>query len=153
MTVHFVACWLALVLAACSATSAPASTPTPAGILGGAGRPPEFDQATQAIDALYRDHPDILNFSARGVTYTVETRDKVLSVCEKGGLAGDDAQRQTQRVLACAPLILFFYSYGQDANVTAATDAARSLYWYALSHNSTASGEVLTDLLKSWEIE
>lgn len=108
---------------------------------------------TQAIDELYRGQPDILSFSARGVMYTAETRDKVLSVCEKGGLAGDDAQRESQRVLGCAPLILFFYRYGQEKGVGESVVVARDLYQYAMGHNSATSGEVLTELLKSWEIE
>ena len=145
------ACWLAVSLAACSATPTP--SPTPAAILSDAAQPVEFNQVTQAVSALYRDHPDILSFSARGVMYNAETRDKVLSVCEKGGLAGDDAQRETQRVLGCAPLILFFHRYGQEKGVEAATGLARDLYHYAMSHNSATSGEVLTELLKSWEIK
>ena len=148
---RLVACLLAISLAACSA--APTPTPAPTGILGGSVQTTTFDQVKQAVGELYSHHPGINSFVVRGVTYNLETRDKVLEVCREGGLAGDDAQRETQRILACAPLILFFYSYGEESGVPESVDVARSLYWFALSNNSEASGEVLTDLLASWEIE
>lgn len=135
-------------LVACSATP----TPEPTGILNSTVQATTFEQVRQAVDDLYRGHPEINSYVVQGVTYDPESRDKVLSVCRDGGLAGDDAQRQTQRILACAPLILYFYSYGQEAGVPESITVARSLYWYAVSNATQEHGNVLTDLLASWGI-
>lgn len=136
-------------LAGCGVT--PSSLPKT--ILNGEAAPVSFDQIKREVGDLYTAQPGILSFATRGVTYTPETRDKVLKVCNDGGLAGDDAQRESQRVLACAPLILFFYQYGKEHNAPAAIDVAQHIYWFARSQNSTTSSQALTDLLKSWEIE
>ncbi len=59
---------------------------------------------------------------------------------------------ESARVLACAPLIFFFYSYGRRAAVPEGVDVARTLYWYAVTANRKAfdAGPGLTRLLVSW---
>ena len=143
---------VAILLASLAGCGVAPSSP-PKTILDGEAAAVSFDQIKQEVDDLYAAQPGILSFAARGVAYTPETRDKVLKVCNDGGLAGDEAQRESQRVLACAPLILFFYQYGKEHNAPAAIDVAQHIYWFATSHNSTTSSQALTDLLKSWEIE
>jgi hypothetical protein len=151
-----------LVLAACtalpSAIAVPVAevqaTPAPslAGILAGEVQPTTFDQVTAAIDKLYGDHPDVNSFVVKGVAYTPATRDKVLKICHEGGLVSSEAERESQEVLACAPLIFYFYNYGQQSGVAESTDIARLLYWYTVANHSSASKEVLTQLLQGWGI-
>jgi hypothetical protein len=136
---------------AVSSTPAPASPP-PAGILTGDPELTSFDQVTQAIDRLYKEHSDVNSFLVKGVTYSPATRDKVLKICHEGGLVSTEAERESQEVLACAPLIFFFYNYGQQSGVAESTDIARLLYWYTVTNHSTESKEVLTELLRGWGI-
>ena len=149
-----------LVLASCTALPGavaiplaevqPTPAPSPNGILTGEAQATTFDQVTGAIDKLYADHPDVNSFIVKGVTYTPATRDKVLKICHEGGLVSTEAERETQEVLACAPLIFFFYNYGQQSGVAESTEIARLLYWYTVTNHSTASKEVLTQLLQGW---
>ena len=57
-------------------------------------------------------------------------------------------------MLACAPLIYFFASYGEEHSVAAAIDVARRLYWYAETSSRAPNDEtgMLTDLLHDWGI-
>jgi hypothetical protein len=109
---------------------------------------------SQAIDALYRDHPNFTAFDASGVEYTPKTRDKVLNACSTGSVAANAAQLETERVMACAPLIYYFASYGHQNGVPEAIAAARKLYWYAATNNRTPRNLVgtLTGLLRNWGI-
>jgi hypothetical protein len=127
-------------------------SPTSASILDGSLQSTTLDQIEEAIDKLYRDHPDINSFAARSVTYTPATRDKVLKVCSEGGLVAPEQEREAQEILACAPLIFFFYYYGQQTSVPESVDVARRLYWYAMADKSQAARKVLTDALRSWGI-
>jgi len=106
---------------------------------------------------LYQDalahKPRINSFVVQSVTYTPETRDKVLKVCSEGGLLANEQERETQKVLACAPLIFFFYYYGQQNSAPESVGVARQLYWYAMTDKSDNSKKVLTDLLRSWGIQ
>ena len=143
-----VVCVLLASLTACGG----ASTPAAGGILDGAVQATTLDQVKQAIDDLYTRHPDINSFVVQSVTYTPETRDKVLKICSEGGLAASDQERERQKVLACAPLIFFFYYYGQQNSVPESVGVARQLYWYAMTDKSDDSKKVLTELLRSWGI-
>ncbi len=155
-------CPLVVLLAACTVppasvpafgtTAQPAALPASAGILDGSVQPTTFDQVKAAIDQLYRSHPDINSYAVKGVTYTPETRDKVLKICHEGGLVANEAERESQEVLACAPLIFFFYRYGQESSVPESTEVARKMYWYTVSNHSSQSKEVLTQLLRGWGI-
>ena len=140
---------LAMILAACGSTTAP----TAAGILDGEAQTTTFAQVKQAVDDVYSRYPGINSFVVQSVTYTPETRDKVLTVCRDGSLAATEQERERQKVLACAPMIFFFYYYGQQTSVPESVDVARQLYWYALADKSDDSKKVLTDLLRSWGIQ
>ena len=130
-----------------------ASNTTPS-ILSGSVRPTTFEQARNAVVALYRSHPSVSRASFNDVEYTTAARDKVLRVCHSGGPEKSAAALESARVLACAPLIFFFYSYGRHASVPQAVAAARALYWYALTANRTPvdTGPGLTRLLVSWGV-
>jgi hypothetical protein len=136
------------------ASSSPtASVPAPS-ILAGPVRPTTFVQARAAVLALYRSHPAVGRASFNDVSYTTATRDKVLGVCHSGGPEKSASALESARVLACAPLIFFFYSYGRHASVSEAVDAARTLYWYAVTANQRpfGAGPGLTRLLVSWGV-
>jgi hypothetical protein len=151
-----------LSLAACTAIPSAAAVPlaevqatparSPDGILSGDVQATTFDQVVAAIEKLYSDRPDVNSFVVKGVTYTPATRDKVLKICHEGGLVSSEAERESQEVLACAPLIFYFYNYGQQSGAAESTDIARLLYWYTVTNHSDASKEVLTQLLHGWGI-
>lgn len=113
-----------------------------------------FAQARTAVLALYRSHRAISTFTVRDVEYTPATRDRVLSVCHEAGPEKSAGARESARVLACAPLIFFFYSYGRQASVPEAVGVARRLYWYAVTNNRKPyqAGPGLTRLLRSWGV-
>lgn len=104
--------------------------------------------------ALYRSHPGVAKATFNDVDYTSGTRDKVLSVCHTGGPEKSASALESTRVLACAPLIFFFYSYGRHASVPQAVDVARTLYWYAVTSNRQPyeAGPGLARLLVSWGV-
>ncbi len=131
----------------------PAASLSSAGILDGTVRPTSFEQVTQAIAELYRDHPAVNSFVVQGVTYNPETRDKVLKICHEGGLAGSDVEREAQKALACAPLIFFFYRYGQESAVPESITVARQLYWFASLNTPGEPAQVMTNLLRSWGVK
>ena len=153
---------LIVALASCTAMPGAVAVPAtevqvtaylaPAVILSSDPQATTFDQVTQAIHKLYSDHPDVNSFVVKGVTYTPATRDKVLTICHEGGLVSTEAERESQEVLACAPLIFFFYNYGQQSGVPESTDIARLLYWYTVTNHTNESKEVLTQLLEGWGI-
>jgi hypothetical protein len=148
-----IVCLLAVVLlAACGGNgSEPASTR----ILDGQAQNVSLPEVRQAIDRLYRDHPGVESFVSRQVQYTPKTRDKVLGVCRRGGREVVPRELESSRVLACAPLIFFFYSYGVRSSAAESVDVARKLYWYAVTHNRRPydSRRILTPLLRRWGIE
>jgi hypothetical protein len=147
----------AITLAGCgsSATSvgAPRQTPAPT-ILAGPVHAITFGGAQAAVLALYRSHPAVKAFTYEDVDYTAGTRDKVLAVCHRGGPEKSARSLESTRVLACAPLIFFLYSYGRHASVADAVSAARKLYWYAVTSNRAPfeAGPALTRLLLSWGV-
>ena len=136
------------------ASSSPTATVRPPSILSGAVRPTTFVQARAAVLALYRSHPAVSRASFSGVEYSSATRDKVLRVCHSGGPEKSASALESARVLACAPLIFFFYSYGRRAAVPEGVDVARTLYGYAVTANRKAfdAGPGLTRLLVSWGV-
>ena len=139
---------LVVLLAGCGGQT----SPTGVSLLDGRVQTTTLAQVKQAVDDLYSRHPGINSFVVQSVTYTPETRDKVLKICSEGGLAASDQEREGQKVLACAPLIFFFYYYGQQNSVPESIGVARQLYWYAMTDKSDDSKKVLTELLRSWGI-
>ena len=142
-----------LLISALLAACAPAAAQTKSGVFDGQVQASTFAEVKQAIDDLYTRHPGINSFVVRAVTYTPKTRDKVLKICSEGGLAASDQEREAQKVLACAPLIFFFYSYGQQSSVPESVGVARQLYWFAMRDKSDDSKKALTGLLRSWGMQ
>jgi hypothetical protein len=150
--------WLAvLILAACGETAPPASgggTPTPiSSVLNSAAQSVTLDQVKQEITDLYTQHPNINSFTVQSVTYTPETRDKVLQICSEGSVAVSAQELESQQVTACAPLIFFFYYYGQQNAVPEGIDISQKLYWFAANGKSADSQKSLVTLLRSWGIQ
>jgi hypothetical protein len=114
-----------------------------------------FAAVERTVQDLYRTHPGIGGrFSVQDVEYTTVTRDKVLKVCREGGPEKSAAALESARVLACAPLIFFFYSYGRMRSVPASIAVAQKLYWYAVANNERphAAQPGLTSLLRKWGV-
>lgn len=110
-----------------------------------------LQQVRQDIDALYQDHPGIGSFDVQDVQYTTQSRDAVLGECTTGG---GSQTAETSQIIACAPLIFFFYRYGQQASVPASVNVAGELYWFAVTHiTGPASARTsLDEVLSSWQL-
>jgi hypothetical protein len=117
-------------------------------------------QVTAEVAALYSGHPDVALFSVQDVAYTTKSRETVLGECTMPGTAAGSQgptgsqQAETGQLIACAPLIFFYYNYGKQASVPAAVTLADDLYWYAVDHitgpvNARAS---LNELLQGWKL-
>jgi hypothetical protein len=104
-------------------------------------------QVNAEVSALYRGHPAVASFSVQDVTYTAKSRDTVLRECTTPG-------SETGQIVACAPLIFYYYSYGTQAAVPAAVTLAGDLYWYAVAHiTGQASAQAsLNELLQGWKL-
>jgi hypothetical protein len=113
-------------------------------------------QVNAEVTDLYHGHPDLASFSVQDVAYTTKSRDTVLRECTTPGSqdAPGSQQAETGQVVACAPLIFYFYSYGRQASVPAAMTLAGDLYWYAVGHiTGPASAQAsLNELLQGWKL-
>jgi len=147
-------------LAACSrqpnrsATSG--SQPAARDILSAKVEAVTFDQVTQAVDDLYRRHPDVVDFSIKSVYYNHETRDKVLKICSQGSaLSSTQSEREQEKVMACAPLIFFYYNYGEQQSIPEAIEVAQKIYWFAATDNPSLGPEpeALKAMLQGWGIQ
>lgn len=142
---------LAMLAAGCAASTAapPASVATNVFT---ASEQVSLQQVRTEISSLYTDHPDIASFSVQDVGYTPASRDTVLRECTAGAAGSQDAE--TGQIIACAPLIFFFYSYGKQSSVPAAVTLAGHLYWYAITHISGPLDPKtsLDELLQSWKL-
>jgi len=147
---------LLVVTAGCSGkkTAAPQTTTAAAtSIFAGAAGPVTFPTVRGTVDDLYARHPEIRRFVSRDVFYTPSTRDKVLTVCRRGGPTVDARERETSRVFGCAPLIFFFYSFGARRHVAESTAVAQTLYRYAANIRGPFDPRPqLTGLLRSWGV-
>ncbi len=104
-----------------------------------------------AIGQLYRDHPAVAHYSTQDVSYTTESRTRVLEACSRPGQASS-ANVETGRVLACAPLVFFFFSYGRQTAVKEATQVANTIYTYASTAiQGPLNARVMLDgILRGW---
>ena len=137
------------------ASSPPTTTPaaTAESLFVGTTGPVDYAVVRETIRQLYVRHPEIRGFVSRDVFYTPETRDKVLTVCRRGGPTVNPRERETSRVFGCAPLIFFFYSFGKRQHVPESVAAARELFWYAARINGPYQAlPALTDLLQRWGV-
>jgi hypothetical protein len=133
----------------------PASTTAAPPLLTSPAQTVTFEQVKQAIDGLYSSHPGLTGYVVRDVGYNALTRDKVLEVCRSGGSETDPASLESVRVAGCAPLIFYYYSYGQQRSVPESIDLARKLYWYAATNINGPfdARRSLASLLQSWGLQ
>jgi hypothetical protein len=147
---------LAAGLCACGANGPPSA---PNAAFGANVEHVSLTAVEQETDALYRDHPGVSSFTVQDVQYTASSRAAVLRAC-----AGSDAARaaagagaasqtvESQRLLACAPLIFFYYSYGREVSVPDSIALAHELYSYAVTNiaGPMNAAAALGELLRSW---
>ncbi len=107
------------------------------------------------IANLYRAHPHLSSYVVQNTGYTAHSRQVVFSACTSGGAAEMNVNAQTSRLDACAPLIFYFYHYGTQGKVPAATKLANDLFSYASDdvHGSLDSEGTLASVLRSWGIQ
>ena len=86
------------------------------------------------------------------VAYTTESRDVVLKACTAAQGATVSQADETSKLLACAPLVFFLYSYGREKSVPAASQVANELYSYVITHTTGPSSPetFLGGVLRSW---
>lgn len=152
---------LAVAVACGGSNHAPTRQESAPTILRAKVEPVSFRQVRQAVEGLYAHHPGIRSFQAQDVEYTTRTRDRVLSVCRRGGAAATPAALESSRVTACAPLIFFFYTYGTGSSaarhspVPEAIAVARELYWYVAGqiHGPFDAQAAVVTVLRAWGID
>ena len=111
-------------------------------------------QVDAEVTALYGGHPALASFSVQDVAYTTTSRDTVLRECTTPGPSAGSQDSETGQIVACAPLIFYFYRYGQQASVPAAVTLAGDLYWYAVAHitGPVSAQASLNQLLAGWKL-
>jgi hypothetical protein len=154
---------LAALAAACAALTGCASgtaaqpaanAPKPAANVFTISEQVSLPQVKAEIGDLYGSHPGLASYTVQGVQYTATSRATVLRECTSGGTSAGSQDAETSQVIACAPLIFFFYSYGKQASVPAAVTVAGDLYWYAVTHiaGPESAKTSLDELLQSWRL-
>jgi hypothetical protein len=128
----------------------PASVPVP--VLGAHIVNVRAGEADALIRRAWASSPGLSTYSIQQVSYTAKSRDNVLAVCQHGGAATDFAALQSDKLLACAPLIFFLYSYGHRHAAEPVNDAATALYNFAVTHviGPTDAEAWLNKTLKTW---
>lgn len=145
---------LAGLLALCGCASSSGGSPQTTGNVFTAKHQVSASQVTAEVTALYSAHPALASFTVQDVAYTTQTRATVLRECITPGSAASSKDSETGQIVACAPLIFYYYSYGKQASVPGAVTVAGDLYWYALDH-ITGPADVqatLNQLLQGWKL-
>jgi hypothetical protein len=111
-------------------------------------------QLKTEIGSLYSSHPGLASFEVQGVQYTAASRASVLRECTSAGAGAGSQDAETSQVVACAPLIFFYYSYGKQESAPAAVAVAGDLYWYAVTRitGPESAKTSLDELLQSWKL-
>jgi hypothetical protein len=161
-TVTTVTAALAAVAAACAALAGcaagtaakPPTAATPAADVFTVSKQVSLSQLKTELSNLYSRRPGLASFEVQGVQYTAASRASVLRECTSAGSGAGSQNAETSQVVACAPLIFFFYSYGKQAPAPAAITLAGDLYWYAVTHitGPESARTSLDELLQSWKL-
>jgi hypothetical protein len=143
-------------LAGCAAGTAakPSTAATPAADVFTVTKQVSLPQLKTEISNLYSRRPGLASYEVQGVQYTATSRGNVLRECTSAGTSAGSQDAETSQVVACAPLIFFFYSYGKQASAPAAVTVAGDLYWYAVTHitGPESAKTSLDELLQSWKL-
>jgi hypothetical protein len=145
---------LAVTLALGGCATGPGSTAQNTGNVFTVKHQVSASQLNTEVTALYRAHPALASYTVQDVGYTAKTRAAVLNDCTTPSSSASTQDAETGQIVACAPLIFYYYSYGKQASVPDAVTLAGDLYWYALDH---ISGPVevqasLNQLLQGWKV-
>lgn len=141
-----------LALAGC--TTGPGSTSQATANVFTAKHQVSAGQVNSEVTALYSAHPALASFTVQDVSYTAKTRGAVLHQCTTPDAAAGSQDAETGQIVACAPLIFYYYSYGKQKSVPNAVTLAGDLYWFALDH-ITGPVDVqgsLNQLLQGWKL-
>jgi hypothetical protein len=113
-----------------------------------------LQQVDAEVTALYSIHPALASFDVQDVSYTAKSRQSVLRGCTTPGAGAGSQDSETGQIVACAPLIFYYYSYGKQASVPAAVTLAGDLYWYAVDHvtGPVSAQSSLNELLQGWKL-
>lgn len=113
-----------------------------------------FQQVQNEISTLYRDDASIAAFEVGDVQYSVSSRDKVLGVCRNGAAASDEDALESAKVMACAPLIYYYYSFGTQHSVDDSLTVADDLYDYAVTQitGPFSAQQTIDQVLRSWGV-
>jgi hypothetical protein len=113
-----------------------------------------LQQVDAEVTALYSDHPALTSFNVQDVSYTAKSRAAVLRGCTTPDAGAGSQDSETGQIVACAPLIFYYYSYGKQASVPAAVTLAGDLYWYAVDHvtGPVSAQASLNELLQGWKL-
>jgi hypothetical protein len=143
-----------LALAGCAGSAGRAGPQASTASVFSARHQVSLGQVNAEVTALYSGHPALASFSVQDVGYTAKSRDTVLRECTSPGSATGSQDAETGQVVACAPLIFYFYSYGRQASVPAAVALAGDLYWYAVGHitGPVSAQASLNELLQGWKL-
>jgi hypothetical protein len=139
----------ATLVSACSSGAAA----TPAGP-GANVKTVSFQQVQNEIGALYRADASITAFKVDDVQYSTSSRDKVLGVCRNGAAASDEDALESAKVMACAPLIYYYYSFGTEHSADDSLTVADDLYDYAVTQITGPfnAQQTIDQLLRSWGV-
>jgi hypothetical protein len=141
-----------LALAGCA--SAAGGAPATAGNVFTTQHQVSLRQVDAEVTALYSGHPALASFDVQDVSYTARSRQTVLRGCTTPGAGAGSQDSETGQIVACAPLIFYYYSYGKQASVPAAVTLAGDLYWYAVDHvtGPVSAQSSLNELLQGWKL-
>ena len=144
----------ALAAAGLALTGCAGSPPATAGNVFTTRHQVSLQQVQAEITSLYADHPALTSFDVQDVQYTPRSRDAVLGQCTSAGPGAGSQDGETGQLVACAPLIFYFYTYGRQASVPTAVTLAGDLYWYAVTHitGPVSAQASLDELLQSWKL-
>lgn len=149
-------------LAGCGSAT-PGSPSTGASAARSSSPEPSMEAQSQAISLssvehqitrLYQDHPAVARFTIQDVSYTSRSRARVLQTCSGDGRQEPSEAVESSRVLACAPLIYFFFDYGRRAGVGLASALADAIYSYASEsiRGPQNTQSMLGSILRSWGV-
>jgi hypothetical protein len=126
----------------------------PEGTLQLVNRPVTAAELAQGMKELFRNDPGITAFDIQDVQYTAKSMAAVLANCTSGGSPTTSSQVQSGHLLACAPLVFFLYSYGQQKSERAASELADDIYSYAINdiQGPLDSSSVLGAVLEGWGV-
>jgi hypothetical protein len=115
------------------------------------GRPLSAASVSREIALLWAGEPGLHSYGVQDVEYTRASLGRVTRACTAAGGGGSIG---AQQVLACAPLVYFFYSYGTAYAAPKAVAVADRIYSFAVQRSETSSppAAALEAILRGWGV-